>query len=779
MFDYNNLSPNEFEILCSDILSRELGVELRYFSPGRDGGVDLTESPTNKNVVVQVKHYTKSAFSGLKTSLEKELIKLQQMNPKPQQYYVCTSKELTAENVRDIYAIFKDYMDSDKNIFTKNEIDAILSRDTNQDVLRKNFKLWLVSDKILTNLINRDVFIDGEVLLNNLEVDFKYFVQTKLFDQCLDILKHSRKILICGDPGVGKSITSTMLAFYFVKEGYQIRYTTSGIISDLKKSIQDNRGLKEVILLDDCLGQYYLKLKEWQDRELVSLMNYISINENKVLILNSRVTVLNEAQNISGVLRRYLEDENVKIKIINMNDISEKEKAYIFFNHLIRNELPNNYYDKIRANKNYVSIIKHKNYNPRIIEFVTHKKRYEGINTDEYYSFIISTLDNPKEVWSEEFRNGLAMEDRIFMHTLFSLTDTFIEERILEECFIKRIEKESSLDPTRNIFKESKKRLVASMIRIIEKEGELHLGVINPSLNDYMLNALNENTIERNKIIDNSLYVEQLERILKEGSKEKILNELNTGELLNRKSKGNKIAFYYLYDFWEYRKLNKEYEDLIFEAIVKMPRNIRVFGENLKKASIISVLLSIPKYNNFYKIKEKFSDFHFRRSIFLNLNADEAADLLNILKYQELEEAYYEEWEDQFMELLNDFISNYELANLLEYENINDLEYYFENKIRYKDEYEKELNRIKLNIDERLVEKAFELVITTESIVEDKKEVIDLITTAVYKKLEDEFVETVEWHLDAQSEKEYPKFADINRTAHIDELDLILDRTLT
>lgn len=50
MFDYTNLSANEFEILCSDILSRELGVELRYFSPGRDGGVDLTESPTKKRL---------------------------------------------------------------------------------------------------------------------------------------------------------------------------------------------------------------------------------------------------------------------------------------------------------------------------------------------------------------------------------------------------------------------------------------------------------------------------------------------------------------------------------------------------------------------------------------------------------------------------------------------------------------------------------------------------------------------------------------------------------
>ncbi|EEL67249.1 nSTAND3 domain-containing NTPase [Bacillus mycoides] len=778
MFDYNNLSPNEFEILCSDILSRELGVDLRHFSPGRDGGVDLTESPTNKDIVVQVKHYTKSSFSALKTSLEKELIKLQQMNPRPRQYYVCTSKELAAENIKDIYNVFKDYMSSDKNVFTKCEIDKILGRDTNRDILRKNFKLWLVADQILTQLINRDVFIDGEVLLSNLEVDFKYFVQTNLFDQCIDILKRSRSILICGDPGVGKSITSKMLAFYYVKKGYQIRYTTNGMISDLKKSIQDNRDLKEIILLDDCLGQYYLKLKDWQDQELVSLMNYIAINENKVLILNSRVTVLNEAQNNSGVLRRYLEDENVKIKTINMNDISEKEKAYIFFNHLIRNELPNNYYNTVRANKNYVSIIKHKNYNPRIIEFVTHKKRYAKITPSRYYNFIISTLNNPQEVWREEFRNGLAMEDRIFMHTLFSLTDTFIDESILEECFIKRVEKESKLDSTRNIFEESKKRLTSSMIRIVENEGKLQLGVINPSLNDYILNALNENKIERDQIIDNSLYIEQLERILGKSSQERILNELNSGELLNRKSNDTNISFYYLYDFWKNRKLNAQYEDLIFEGILKMPRNIKIFGENINKAKIISSLLYTPKYNEFYKVNEKFSDFKFRSSILLNLKATEAADLLLVLKEANLEEVYYEEWEDQFIKILDDFISEYDLVDFLEYENLDNLEYCFENEITDTGEYEIELNRIKSIIEDRLTEKAFELVETTEFIDGNKKAITDLIYTAVYTKLEGEFKEAVEWYLEPEYESYPQNLEGINKTAHIDELDLILNRTL-
>ncbi len=94
-------------------------------------------------------------------------------------------------------------------------------------------------------------------------------------------------------------------------------------------------------MLDDCLGQYYLKLKEWQDTELISLMNYINLCENKILILNSRVTVFNAAQAKYRKLREYLEDDKLKIKIINMNDITLKEKANIFYNHLLKKQNSN------------------------------------------------------------------------------------------------------------------------------------------------------------------------------------------------------------------------------------------------------------------------------------------------------------------------------------------------------------------------------------------------------------------------------------------------------
>jgi hypothetical protein len=106
LYDFTNLSDVEFERLSADILSRQLGVKLRYFAPGRDGGIDLVDDMAQKNIVVQVKHYAKSSFSSLLTSLKKEVDKVKTINPK--QYYICVSQELTALNIKEIYNLFKD-----------------------------------------------------------------------------------------------------------------------------------------------------------------------------------------------------------------------------------------------------------------------------------------------------------------------------------------------------------------------------------------------------------------------------------------------------------------------------------------------------------------------------------------------------------------------------------------------------------------------------------------------------------------------------------------------
>lgn len=114
-------------------------------------------------------------------------------------------------------------------------------------------------------------------------------------------------LMLLGDPGVGKTMLTKMLALAFAAEGYRIRYTTNGELADLKRALSADRERKELIVLDDCLGQHYFKMQETKENELLALVKYIMRNPAKLLIMNSRVTIFTKQRNdrvISGILWR-------------------------------------------------------------------------------------------------------------------------------------------------------------------------------------------------------------------------------------------------------------------------------------------------------------------------------------------------------------------------------------------------------------------------------------------------------------------------------------------
>jgi len=635
LYDFTNLSDVEFEKLCTDILSRKLGVKLRYFAPGRDGGIDLANDSVPKEIIVQVKHYAKSSTSSLLASLEKEIPKVESLKPK--QYYICVSKQLTAHNIKNIYQLFKNYMKDTSNIITRDQLVDFLNHESNQDILRKNFKLWLLSDRLLKDIFNNHVFIDGEVLLEEINDEFKYFVQTKIFEEALGVLRHSRVLMLLGAPGVGKSITSKMLAASFVKDGYLIRYTTNGEVSSIKNVISKNPDTKEVILLDDCLGQYYFNLKEGQDRELISLMRYINQHKNKVLILNTRVTIFNEAKTSQFEFRRQLEKKKLPLKTINMETVSSEEKAHIFYNHLLKNKIPKEYYDSLVKCNRHKDIIRHKNYNPRIIEFVTEEFRYNKVSPKNYYEFILKNLNNPNDVWAEEIEYRLNDVDRIFLHTLFSLTDTYIDVNVLEECFIHRLNEEGLSRSTINLFSKVKSRLTKSLIRVLDDNGSIKVGVLNPSINDYLNNHLRiDNKIALNSIKHSILYIEQLERMCEEEETEKIIvDKLKSEEFAKLKSIGNKKIAYLFYAVTKFNITNKCYKDIIKDSFNKLDQNLSCFNKNLEKEDLVIKFLEEPSLYEFYDIGENLEQDDFIYNFTSNIDYKVLSKMLLLAKNRE------------------------------------------------------------------------------------------------------------------------------------------------
>lgn len=511
--NYSNLSDVEFEYLCKDVMSKILAVKLERFGSGRDGGIDLTDDAHKKNIVVQVKHYIKTDVAGLIRTLEKEVVKVKSLQPK--QYYVCCSKELTPRTKQQIYELFPDYMASTANITTTIELDDFLEAPENIDILRKHFKLWLDSTNILMDIFSNDIFIDSEVLLSNIQDEVKLFVKTTAFDVAISCLDKNNVLIIVGDPGVGKTVTSKMLVLNYASHGYRVRYTTDGSdLAALKKSLAQSPKVKEVILLDDCFGQAYFNMKETQENELLALIKYVNINPSKLLIMNSRITIYQEAKDRTPSLVKSLERKEYRSYVLNIANMSAEEKTKIFYNHLYFCEVPDAYFEDIRLNKNYRRIVKHKNYNPRIIEFICAPHQFERTDPSGYTDFIMRCLDNPEQIWKNEYERRLAEADRLLLTTLYSLSDTSVPYNLVKQCYEFRVSKTAGLDSSVNHFEQALNRLADSMVRILDVKGTKMLSVANPSVNDFLRMHLLTNYPEKHALIETSISVRQLKRLL-------------------------------------------------------------------------------------------------------------------------------------------------------------------------------------------------------------------------------------------------------------------------
>ena len=661
MYNLFNLNDYEFEILCKDIMEDLLSTKLHRFKKGRDGGIDLCDSNKTIKYMIQVKHYINSKFSDLKSHLINEIENVKRENPK--NYYVCTSLELSPSERNEIFKLFPKYMKDKSFILDKTDIDDFLSKEEHIDIVKRNYKLWLCSTNILSLIQNKHVFIDCEELMDDIESISKLFVNTTSYFECLDILNKRNILIITGTPGVGKTTISKMLLLNFINDGYIVRYATDNNIKDIKNVLSKNESKKEIILLDDFLGQHYLNLSKKEPNELKSLIYFIEKCQNKKIIMNSRITILNEAYSSSMVFANIFDRYEKENFCIDLNKMSYLEKAQILYNHLYFNNLPESYLNSIREDKNYIKIVKHENYNPRIIEFVTKQKNYEQINPKNYAEYIFSKLDNPDSVWEDEFRNRLDEIDRIYLCTLYSLTNDKIDAKVLENAFNKRI-LEIYKNTTLNIFNEVTNRLNNSLIKIIFNKRKRYISVVNPSVNDYLNRKISENNAEQINIINSAYYIEQVAKF--KSNKKLMVEKIYSNEISNLFSYNNNISSFY-FEFI----LDFELKDIKLTNYVKEQFKNLCSTYNYKNEDIIITLLEegyIDYYNLYDLLFEKLNNlligFSYRNLISFTQLLKEFRKELSQMEKSIIKTSFEVAINEYIVEDINDYIDDIVESNI-------------------------------------------------------------------------------------------------------------------
>ncbi|UXC28775.1 restriction endonuclease [Aliarcobacter butzleri] len=401
-YDFSTLNDKEFENLSIELISIDKGKKFERFKQGKDGGIDGKFNDDGKQEIIQCKHYLKTGFNRLISSLKKknnginEIDKVKNLNPT--RYIFVTSLPLSSENKELIKELFKPYIKNDSDIYGQENLNDILSNNSN--IEKKYYKLWLSSTVVLERIINNAIETRSEFLREDIKEKLKYYVATENHYSGIEKLEKSNIIIIAGEPGIGKTTLAENLSLHYMARDFKL-YDIDNI-NDAFSIF--NKEEKQVFYFDDFLGENYLNaIENKQATNIVKFMNNIKKDKTKIFILTSRTNIFNQGLALSDIFRsKNMENEEFIIKIESLKDI---DKAHILYNHIWHSDLDEEFIDEIYVDKRYKQIINHKNFNPRLIEFILDIKKIQlgQIEAKNYWSYIMEKLDNPKDVWQNTF----------------------------------------------------------------------------------------------------------------------------------------------------------------------------------------------------------------------------------------------------------------------------------------------------------------------------------------------------------------------------------------
>ena len=417
-YDFSTLNDKEFENLSIELISKDKGKRFERFKAGRDGGIDGQFCHGDgTQEIIQCKHYLKSGFSGLMSSLKKKNDKGMNESDKvnklaPLNYIFTTSLPLSAENKKTIRELFTPHIKNDNDIYGQEDLNQILGN--NSDIEKKYYKLWLSSTVVLDRIFSNAIESRSEFLLEDIKEKLKYYVITENHYKAIEKVEESNIIIIAGEPGIGKTTLAEHIVLYYIEKGFKF-YNIENSINEAESIYK--RDEKQIFYFDDFLGSNYLNaIEDKKDSHIVKFMNRIKKDKTKRFILTSRTNIFNQGLALSDTFKsKNIESEEF---IINIESLKDIDKALIFYNHIWHSDLSAEFIDEIYIDKRYKKIIQHKNFNPRLIAFITdtQKIQKEKIEAQNYWNYIIEKLDNPQDIWkntfdkqSDEFTRAIVM----------------------------------------------------------------------------------------------------------------------------------------------------------------------------------------------------------------------------------------------------------------------------------------------------------------------------------------------------------------------------------
>lgn len=481
-YDFKTLNDKEFEALCVDLLSENLGQKFERFKAGKDAGVDgRFFAKKGAEVILQCKHWSNTPIKQLISELKnKEKRKVDKLAPS--RYWLAISNPLSRADKKLIFEALAPHVKSESDIFGKEDLNDLIKK--HQDIEQRHYKLWLHSANVLNHVLNKAILGRSQFSIEEMIRFSSRYAVTSNHESALTIVESLNVVIITGEPGIGKTTLAEHICLNYIAKGYKYLQVNDNIHE--AESVLDTDS-KQIFYFDDFLGRNYLQaLKGHEGNQITQFIKRVSTNKNKKFILTSRSTILNQGK----FLIDSFEHANINRNEyeLNIKSLTEIEKAHILYNHIWHSNLAKNYIQELYVDKRYKEIIRHQNFNPRLINYITDPARLADYPSDKYWSFILASLDNPSQIWEHPFMAQLDDYGRVIV-LLTVFNGGAIKEDALSEAYHRcvALPENSSFKGQRD-FSSNLKILSGSFLtRVISDKISTSVDLFNPSIGDFIL----------------------------------------------------------------------------------------------------------------------------------------------------------------------------------------------------------------------------------------------------------------------------------------------------
>ena len=500
-YDLHSLSPTEFEDLCRDLIQAEKGITFESFKPGRDLGIDGRFIVDKEyEIILQCKRY--ATLKSLLSALKQEVPKMEARSG-GLTYLLATSLRLSPSNKSAIAEALSPLIRLDSQIYGREDLNNLIAQ--YKDIERRWVKLWLTSGDALNRMINLDLVNRNQFFLRKAQQTVKTYAYDLNYFNCLKTLGEERGIIISGDPGVGKSAVAHMLAIDLTAYGYEVNVVGDDVNNGLRQLLPEK---KQIFIYDDFLGENVMneRLRPGEQNDIISLLEASHESKNTYVVLISRNYLLNEVRKEYERLNRYLQQRNSAI--VELTHHNPTDRADIIYQHLYAASIPAQKLHDFIVAEQYLPIVKHQNFNPRIVEAIFKTNAVAFLNQKELKKKIENFLDNPFSVWQYPFRNGINELARDILlvlltfngsakyNSLFEASESYRQEPIYEPEFT------ATLATLNKVFIEQ--RTINTTILI---------NFVNPSIRDFLVYHIETHPRLLARLIDTATFHSQLTAI--------------------------------------------------------------------------------------------------------------------------------------------------------------------------------------------------------------------------------------------------------------------------